>query len=81
MSIDVFLSFVPLLSPDDMSATRPFKPYLFVYRDKEGNPREVGLHAKDSFQAHCLGIELVGKQHISHVDAIRPHQEFDWDDD
>jgi hypothetical protein len=76
----VFLLF-PLLSPDDMSATRPFKPYLFVYRDKEGNSREVGLHARDSFKAYCLGIELVGKQHISHVDAIRPHQEFDWDDD
>ena len=60
---------------------RPFKPYLFVYKDKEGNTREVGLHAKDSFQAHCLGIELVGKEHISLVEAIRPTPEFDWDDD
>ena len=62
------------------SPPRPFKPYLFVYKDKEGNTREVGLHAKDSFQAHCLGIELVGNQYIAAVEAIRPVPEFDWDD-
>lgn len=58
---------------------RPFKPYLFLYSDKQGNSREVGLHAKDSFQAHCLGIELVGKDEISQVNGIRLVPEFDWD--
>lgn len=58
---------------------RPFKPYLFLYSDKHGNSREVGLHAKDSFQAHCLGIELVGKDEIAQVNGIRLVPEFDWD--
>ena len=57
MSIDVLLSFVPLLSPDDMSATRPFKRYLFIYKDKEGNKREAEVFSKDIFQAKCDGIE------------------------
>ena len=58
---------------------RPFKPYLFLYSDKQGKTREVGLHARDSFQAHCLGIELVGRDEIARVNGIRLVPEFDWD--
>lgn len=57
---------------------RPFKPYDVTYIDKEGNQRTVGLHAKDAFQARCLCIELVGKEHITKVEAPRLVPDFDW---
>jgi hypothetical protein len=62
-----------------MSQPRPFKRYLFVYKDKEGNKREAEVFGKDSFQAKCNGIEQT-RNDLGCVCAIKQIPEFDWDD-
>ena len=58
--------------------SRPFKPYNVTYIDKQGIKRTVDTPAKDAFQARCLCIELVGKEHITNIEGIRLVPDFDW---
>lgn len=78
----MFSLFPFLLSLDKMSQPRPFKPYLFVYKDKEGNLRDTEVFAKDPFQAKCLGIEQTRNDIDLDIDtSVKKKPEFDWDDD
>ncbi len=58
--------------------SRPFLAYEVDYLNPDGKKRTVGLHARDSFQARCLCIELVGRDHIKEILRPRLVPEFDF---